>query len=111
VFFAGFLLLEKPLRVSRQFEKPRLLFEVGLIGGLLPFDLAQATALLGAPASRHPFEKSAVARSLRAGTIALHRTICSAISARLGTPRQTELALVNRSRVGHASGKPGLSDT
>ena len=59
-FFTWFLLFEQPPRIPREFEKPHAFLKVRLIGGLVPFDFAQATILLGTPLSRHPIEKGAI---------------------------------------------------
>ena len=45
-------------RASSRSRTP--LLKVRLIGGLVPFDFAQATILLGTPLSRHPIEKGAI---------------------------------------------------
>jgi hypothetical protein len=45
------LLFEQPLGVPREFENLDTLIHVGLLGGLVPLNLAQAAVLLLAPSS------------------------------------------------------------
>jgi hypothetical protein len=58
-FFARFLLLKRPAAHCGSVRAAARFFEVGLIGGLVPLDLAQATVLLSAPLSRLALEESA----------------------------------------------------
>ena len=51
------MLLEPLLGVPRQFEKLHALVHVGLVGVLVPFNLAQAAVLLVAPLVRHALEE------------------------------------------------------
>lgn len=53
----GLLFGEQPLGVVSEVQEPDTLFEVGLIGRLVPADFAQAGVLLLAPSARKLLEK------------------------------------------------------
>jgi hypothetical protein len=62
--FARFVLHEQPLRVSGEFEKLHAFVQVGAIGRLQPFDLAQAAILFLAPLVRHALEERRIDQPL-----------------------------------------------
>jgi hypothetical protein len=59
-FFARLLPFERLLGVPSEFEKRDTHVQVGLLGGLVPRDLAQAAVLLLAPLGGHLVEERAV---------------------------------------------------
>src|SRR4029077_15245790 len=61
---ARLLPFEQLLGVPREFENLDALVNVGLLGGLVPRNLAQAAGLLLAPLSRHLVEERAVYTSV-----------------------------------------------
>ena len=65
------LLLEQLLGAPREFENLDALIHVGLLGGLVPLNFAQAAVLLFAPLGRHLVEERAVYTSIE--FVEIHR--------------------------------------